>query len=71
MVDFHIKQFRKELKAKIEKIGLAYLTKHRLHPETKREKDSEESTMSPEEIAEILSMMDSLDDVVYLKGIES
>jgi hypothetical protein len=69
LIKFHIKQFRKELKKKLEALTRAYIHNHNLFSET--QSDGEGKKLSPEEISEILRAMEGLEDVSYLKKIEA
>jgi hypothetical protein len=59
MIDFHIKQFRKELKAQLDALTSAYCSKHRLFAASQK---SGESKLTMEELARLVAIYNSLDD---------
>jgi hypothetical protein len=65
-VDFHLKQYRKELKAKMKTFTSAYIAKHRLFSDVPSDGEPE-NPLSLEEIAEIVAMVNNLEDVTYHK----
>lgn len=70
-IDFHVSQFRKERKAKLKALKIAYISKHRIFPQTPRNSENGKNDLTPEEMAEILRSMDSLEDVSYQKRLEA
>jgi hypothetical protein len=65
LVDFHIKQFRKELKAQMKALVSAYATKHDLFSKTKSDEPGKE--MTPEEMARLIAIYQSLGDKFFQK----
>jgi hypothetical protein len=66
VIDFHLKQYRKEKKRKMEILRKGYIHKHNLFGANS---DSGPSELTPEQIAEIINMMDSLEDISFHKQI--
>lgn len=67
-VDFHVKQYRKELRKRMETFYQAYLAKHRIYGASSGEES--ESSLSDQEIAEIILMAQGLEDVSYYKSLK-
>ena len=65
LVEFHIKQFRKELKAQMDALVSAYASKHDLFSQTKSDEPGKE--MTPEELARLLAIYQSLDTKIFRK----
>ena len=64
MIHFHIKQFRKELKAQLKALTSAYCSKHQLFAESSEGGDSK---LTPEEMARLIAAYQSLDDDVIFR----
>lgn len=65
LIDFHVKQFRKELKAQMKALVSAYASKHDLFASSKSSEGG--STLSPEEMQRLMSIYYSLDDKFFQK----
>lgn len=68
-LDFHLKQFRKEKKKAENAFFAAYIHQHHLFGVSSGEESGEE--ISHEELMAILSMMEKLEKVSYMKGLKS
>jgi hypothetical protein len=64
MIDFHIKLFRKELKAQLAALTSAYCAKHSLFAASAK---SGGSKLTPEELARLLAIYSALDDKIFRK----
>jgi hypothetical protein len=65
LVDFHIKLFRKELKAQMDALVGAYASKHDLFSKTKSGEPGKE--MTPDEMARLIAIYQSLGDKFFQK----
>lgn len=68
LIDFHIKQFRKELQAQMKALKSAYCSKHNLFPE--KQEEGKGSTLSIEEMERLMAVYNSLGSKFYQKQIE-
>lgn len=59
MIEFHIKQFRKDLEMKMDAFLSAYLSKHHLFADSA---ESGDSKLTPEELAEFLRQYEGMSD---------
>ena len=57
MIEFHVKQFRKEMELKMDAFLGAYINKHNLFAESS---EPGESTLTPEELAEFLRQYEGM-----------
>lgn len=70
LYNWHRKQLKKELKKHEEMMVDAYVLKHGLTPASSSDNDSSiKNKMSHSEIRQILSMMNTLEDVSYYKAL--
>jgi len=68
MIDFHLKQFRKEMKIKMNAFLSAYINKHSLFADSA---EGGESKLTPEELAELLRAYQGMDNQeTYTKKLE-
>jgi len=65
LIDFHVKQFRDELKAQMKALVSAYATKHDLFSKTKSDEPGKE--MTPEEMERLIAIYQSLGDKFFQK----
>lgn len=65
LIDFHVKQFRKELKAQLKALVSAYVNKHDLFSKTKSDQPGRE--MTPEEMERLIAIYQSLGDKFFQK----
>lgn len=67
MIEFHLDQFRKDMKLKMDAFLTAYITKHNLFAESS---ESGESKLTPEELTEFFRQYDGMaDQETYIKKI--
>jgi hypothetical protein len=69
LIEFHVKQFRKELKAQMKALVSAYVNKHDLFSQTKSDDPGRE--MTPEEMERLISIYNSLGDKFFQKQLQS
>ena len=67
LIDFHVVQFRKELKAQMKALKSAYCSKHHLFPDKKSDKEGPELNL--EEMERLLAVYNSLGSKFYQKQI--